>query len=246
MAEQVRLARFEVRLVHVAQHRHGEHQPPRRGDDERDADAVKLPDAEAAAEQHDDQAHDERDTRSDIAPRIALGRNLVVAILLGGVDQERIVEHQRRVEHDRREHVYSQEHHGVAGHAHDRERYRARADGSRKELLLVALQVGQAAQKRHEQGKRQRGYRGRIAPGHHGGRPRFGDGREIDGDERCRQHDVCGVSHIVQNPAALAFRQAAKAQSHGCSLLSAKPAPPAGTRRRAGPCGSEHRIVHVR
>ena len=79
--EQVLLTRLIVRLVHVAPDGNAEREPPHRRDDERDADAVELPDSEVLTEQHEHQTDDERYARPDIAPGVPLRRHLVVALL---------------------------------------------------------------------------------------------------------------------------------------------------------------------
>ncbi len=202
----MRLARLVVRLVDVAPDGDAEREPPHGRDHERDADAVELADADVLAEQHDDEAHDERRARPDVAPRVPLRRHLVVAVLLGGVDEERVVEHERGVQHDRRDDIDDEKHHRVARHAHDGERHRTRADGAGEELLLVPLKVGDAAQKRHEQREHERGYRGRIAPRDDRGRIRVGNGGEVDGDERRGEQHVGRIPHIIEHPTAFGFR----------------------------------------
>ena len=174
--EQVLLTRLVVRLMHIAPDGNAEREPPHRRDNERDADAVKLPDPEVLAEQHEHQTDDERHTRPDVSPGVPLRRHFVVAFLARrGVHQEGVVEHKRRVQHDRRHHVNHEEHHRVGRNAHHGERHRARADGACEELLLVAFQIGEAAEKRHEQRQHKRGHCRGITPGHNRGRVRIGN-----------------------------------------------------------------------
>ena len=174
--EQMLLARLVVRLVHVAPDGNAERKPPHRRDDERDADAVKLPDPEVLAEQHEYQADDERHARPDVSPGVPLRRHLVVALLARcGVHEEGVVEHERRVQHDRRHHIDHEEHHRVGGNAHNREGHRARADGAGEKLLLVALQIGEATEERHEQRQHKRSHRRSVAPGHNRRRVRVGN-----------------------------------------------------------------------
>ena len=201
------LARLVVRLVHVAPDGNAEREPPHRRDDKRDPDAVKLPNPKVLAEQHEHQADDERHARPDVSPGVPLRRHFVVALLARrGIHKEGVVEHERRVQHDRRHHVDHEEHHRVGGNAHHGERHRARADGAGKELLLVALQIGEATEERHEQRQHKRGHRRRVSPGHNRRRIRVGNRREIDGDKRrCKKH-VGGIAHVVEDPAALGFR----------------------------------------
>ena len=82
--------------------------------------------------------------------------------------------------------------------------------GARKanqELLLVACQVGKAAQHGHEQGKNQRSNRFRIAPSNHNRRTRVGDRGKIHGNQRRGKHDEGRIAHIVKNPAQLFFSE---------------------------------------
>ena len=101
--------------------------------------------------------------------------HLVVAVLGGGIDEHAVVEHHRPVEHHRRDHVEDKERQRLGRKAQGGAGHGAGAHESDEELLLVALKVGEAAQKRHQQGEDQRRDRLGVAPGDDDRRTRFGD-----------------------------------------------------------------------
>ena len=115
--------------------------------------------------------------------------------------------------------------------------HRAGADEPYEELLLVAGEVGQAAEDGHGQRQQQRRHRFRVAPRHDDGRPFFRQGAEIHGDERRGQHDERGVAHVVQNPAALLL-----GHFHACHCrrppFASRFLPPALAFRARAPGGS--------
>ena len=200
-------ALLAVQLLDIFGNGDGEGDPPSRRDDERDLHAQRGIDAEARSAQDNRQARDERDARADITPGIPMGRHLVIAVFRGGIHQKGIVEHHRPIEHDGRYHVHHQERQGVLGNAQSGAGNRSRPRKTHQELLLVARQIGQAAQHRHKQRQHQRGHGFGVPPGHNHRRTRFGDRGEIHGDQCRGQHDEGRVSHIVENPAQLLLRE---------------------------------------
>ena len=195
--------------MHIADKGHAERHPPNGRDQKRDLHPDVHRDAHAGPCQHHDQAQDERHARADIAPGVTLRRHLVVTLVGGGIHEERIVEHHRAVQHDGRDDVDHEESQRSRRDAQRRQGDGARAHGSDEELLLVALEVGQAAQNRHEQRQQKRRHRLGIAPRHHNRRTRFCQRLEIHGDQRRRKQHEGRIAHIVEDPAFLLLGQLA-------------------------------------
>ena len=86
-------ALFTVQLLHILGNWNRKDHPPHCGDDERDLHAELRIDAETRSSQNHRQARYERNARTDIAPGVAVGRNLVIALFSGGIYQKGIVEH---------------------------------------------------------------------------------------------------------------------------------------------------------
>ena len=95
----------------------------------------------------------------------------------------------------------------MLGYAEGGARHRARSDEADEELLLVALQIGEASENRHEQSQDERRHRLGVAPGDDHRRAGLGQRREVNRDQRRRKHDERGVSHVVENPASLLLAQ---------------------------------------
>ena len=165
-AQHVVGAFLPVQLLHVFRHGNSEGNPPHRRDNEGNLHTQRRADAKARAAQHHRQASDKRNARADVAPRVAMGRNLVIPILGGGIHQERVVEHHGAVQHDGGYYVHHQKWQRMFRDAQRRAGNRARTRETHQELLLVARQIGQATQDGHQQSKHQGGNGFRIAPGH--------------------------------------------------------------------------------
>ena len=180
---------LEMGLMNVSDERNAECHPPGGRDKKCDLHAERHIDADGSSPKHDGQREDERHARTDVAPRVTQRRNLVVAIIgCRRIDEERIVEHHRAVEHDGSHHVYDQERKSRSRKSERSERDGTGAHAPDEKLLLVAPQIGDAAENRHEQREQQRGDRFRIAPRHHHRRARLGERLEVHGDERrCKQ-----------------------------------------------------------
>ena len=72
VAEQPVGARLEMCLVNVAHERHGKRNPPQCRDDEGNLHPRAHADAHVLAKEHDCQGGDERNARTDVAPRITV------------------------------------------------------------------------------------------------------------------------------------------------------------------------------
>ena len=163
------LARLVVRLLDVPEHGNREANPPCRGDDEGDLHCGLKCEAEAVPHQDDREAHDEGHHASDVAPGIALARDLVHSLVARRVDQQRVVKDHGAVEHHRRDNVDDQKRNRLGGEAQRYRRDHSSGHGADDELLLHAAHVGDGAEDGHEKRDHQRGDGLSVAPRHQGG-----------------------------------------------------------------------------
>ena len=220
VAHGVRGTGHKVRLTVGMRKGAGEPEPPERVDGERDGDGDGIG---KIGQQHDGDADKEGHAAADVSPGVALGRDVVGAVVRGHVHEHGVVKDEARRIKDLGEHEHDQKDQPRHGDAQRRAADDACHRKEQKDGALIARKIAQRAQRRTEDGNGECHDARGVSP--IGGRRRRVHAAlsrqivEVDGHDGADEQGECRIAHVVQDP--VAFQPAGRGQSfHIFSSLS--------------------------